>query len=97
MIAALRGEIAGFAGLTLNASNVVVPEAEGGGPPAGEFVALTVRGPALHDEATWLPGRAGPGFFATNGAALEAAGVRYAYVRNMGTHASLTIFLPRLA
>jgi hypothetical protein len=100
MIAAsLRYETLDLGELTLNASNVAVAEDCGpAGPPAGEFVALTVSGPVAREkEAVWSPGVAGKGFFGRLGESLLAAKVRYAYIRDVKTHGSITVFVSRLA
>jgi hypothetical protein len=80
----VRRETLELSELTLNASNVEVPEDdEPGGPPAGQFVALTVSGPAVPSLAKLRE-------------SLVAAKVRYSYIRDMQTHGSITVFLARL-
>jgi hypothetical protein len=99
MIAAsLRHETLDLAELTLNASNMEVPEDYGPhGPPAGQFVALTVSGPVPRQpDTTWSPAAAPNGFFASVLEHLLAAKVRYAYIRDMRTRGSITVFLSRL-
>lgn len=85
--------------LTLNVSNVVV-EADSASEhwPAGEYVAVTVKGSGDWDrDLTWWPGA--PRTFDMFGdldAAAEAAGVVYGYVRALPEGGSITMMLPRL-
>lgn len=99
MIAACLARSSGqFSALTLNASNVVVPaEASAdGGPPFGEFVALTVKGAVRWEaDAVWLTEKP----WSANALEeltqrLAPASVRYAYIRS-GPVGSITIFLGR--
>jgi hypothetical protein len=80
--------------LTLNASNVVVEE--DAGIPAGEYVAISVKGEVKWDaDATWRP--AAPWrvpHLADLTSRLEPAGVRFAYIRKLPL-GSITVFLPR--
>jgi hypothetical protein len=87
-----------LAALTLNASNVAVPAdaSTDGAPPAGEFVALTVKGAvAWEADRVWLPARP---WLASDLADLTGrlapANVRYAYIRK-GPPGSITVFLKR--
>lgn len=86
--------------LTLNASNVSVPDdPEGAGdPPAGEFVAITVRGRvAWEADATWTPGRPWRVPWLDDlTARLAPAGARYGYIRHLAPGGSITIFFARL-
>jgi hypothetical protein len=98
MIAAsLSYETLDLAALTLNASNVEAQHDEGA-PPPGQYVALTISGPAAREaEASWLPGRpAAAGFLRRMAERLLAARACYAYIRNLGTRGSITIFLRRI-
>jgi len=81
--------------LTLNASNVVVEEASEH-IPAGEFVALTIRGARDEvPEIVWWPG-SGSTFdrFSDLEGAADAAGAVYAYSRWID-EGSITVFLRR--
>ena len=83
-----------LAGLTLNVSNVtVVPEAAD--PiPAGDFVAVTIRGAGdWSPEATW-PG-AGAFVAPELPAAAGAAGAAYGYTRVLAVGGSVTMLVPR--
>lgn len=87
--------------LTLNASNVTVAPPDHGdesaGPPAGDYVAVTVRGRVAWDaEAVWEPGRPWkqPWLDDLTGR-LAPAGVRYAYIRKLLDGGSITVFLAR--
>jgi hypothetical protein len=86
--------------LVLNASNVTVEEdAAGDRLPAGDFVALTVRGPGEWPvETTWWPHAApSDGPFVRLEHELREAGAAYAYTRNLGEYRSATFFLRRVA
>jgi hypothetical protein len=85
--------------LTLNAANVTVPaDPDGAGPPAGDYVAVTVGGEvAWEADAAWQPGSPWPlRRLEDLTARLAPAGVRFAYVRHAPPRGSLTVFLPRL-
>ena len=90
-----------LAGLTLSAVNVVVEEAAASetGPAAGEYVAVTVSGPGSWGaDATWRPRRgSGSPVLAALDERLTSAGARYAYLRNLISRGSLTIFPLRQA
>jgi hypothetical protein len=103
MIAAALAGGGDLPSLTLNASNVSVDRAddpdaaEGSGPPAGEFVALTISGTTdLGPDGAWNPGRR-PGVALLDRLAdrLAVAGARYAYVRRTPPTGSITVFLAR--
>ena len=106
----LLGEIiaAGIGGgssleeLTLSVSNVVVqPDASGESeqgrrPPAGEYVAVTVRGKTdLGPDDTWLPGDLGQGLLQRLIRRLADSGALYAYIRRLPPEGSITIFFRR--
>ena len=101
MIAASLARGAKLEALTLNVANVTVPEpeaADGDGPAAGDYVAVTVRGElAWEAEAAWRPGRPWtlPRLDDLT-QRLAPAGVRFGYTRNLQPGGSLTVFLPRL-
>ena len=104
MIAAALAGGGDLPALTLNASNVSVDRADdpdvpdGSGPPAGEFVALTISGTTdLGPDGSWNPGRR-PGVALLDRLAdrLAVAGARYAYVRRMPPAGSITVFLARV-
>jgi len=99
MIAAsLVRSSADLASLTLNASNVAVPHEASStvGPPAGEFVALTITGAvAWEADAFWLPEHPWQAADLEDLAQrLSLAQVRYAYIRK-ATLGSITVFLAR--
>ncbi len=100
MIAAALSGGAPLADVTLNASNVSVgPDAAcSTGPPAGEYVAITVSGLVdLGPDATWTDKVPAPaGRLADLQARLAAAGARYAYIRRMPPTGSITVYLSRL-
>ena len=104
MIAAALAGGGELSALTLNASNVSVDlsgdpdDAEGGGPPSGEFVAITVAGATdLGPDGSWTPGRtSGVPLLTRLADRLAVAGARYAYVRRMPPTGSVTVFLARL-
>jgi len=86
--------------LTLNVANVVVdPEASSGRMPAGEYVAVTVRGPGSGTpELVW--GQNAPLTFGPFGDLDKAASKSRAvwlYSRNLGEEGSITAFFCRTA
>jgi hypothetical protein len=86
--------------LTLNASNVSVVEDAPEGVALGDYVALTVRGPGDEwADRRWVPGDAATTFdrFGDLARALDGAGARFAYTRDLAEGGSITAFLPRLA
>ena len=104
----LLGEMIAFAlqrspdvsSLTLNVANVVVdPEASSDRMPAGEYVAVTVRGPGSGTpELVWGPNAGltfGP-FGDLDGAASKSRAV-WVYSRNLGEEGSITAFFCRTA
>ena len=103
MIAAGLSAGASLGELTLNASNVVVEASEDEGhacrPAPGEYVALTVKGPAdFGPDGSWVPTAGGQGGIACRfGERLETAGARYAYVRRLAGRGSFTVFFSRVA
>jgi hypothetical protein len=88
--------------LTLHASNIVVEISEDGeelvAPQPAEYVAVTVRAPTdLGPDDTWHP--AAPcrrGLLFQLHEHLEAARVRFAYVRRIPPGGSLTVFFSRV-
>jgi hypothetical protein len=101
MIAASLARGARLEELTLNVANVTVPAPEpgdAGGPAAGDYVAVTVRGEVDWEaDATWsverpwvLP------WLEDLTQRLAAARARFAYVRKLTHAGSITVFLPRL-
>jgi hypothetical protein len=101
----LLGEMISFAlqrsldvsALTLNVANVVVDPHAGEGTPAGEYLAVTVRGPGSGTpELVWGPTSPltfGP-FGDLNQAALKSRAV-WVYSRNLGEEGSITAFFRR--
>ena len=103
----LLGEMISFAlqrnpdvsALTLNVANIVVdPHATRDGMPAGEYLAVTVRGPGSGTpELAWRPNAPltfGP-FGDLDKAALKSRAV-WVYSRNLGEEGSITAFFRRL-
>src|SRR5688572_5783049 len=88
MIAASLARGAKLEELTLNVANVTAPPPEPGdtgGPAAGDYVAVTVRGEvAWEADATWAPGRPWtlPRLDDLT-RRLAPAGVRFGYTRNL--------------
>jgi hypothetical protein len=85
--------------LTLNVANVVVdPHATRDGMPAGDYLAVTVRGPGSGTpELVWEPTSPltfGP-FGDLDKAAFESRAV-WVYSRNLGEEGSITAFFRRL-
>jgi hypothetical protein len=83
--------------LTLNVSNVTVEPGDEEWIPAGDYVALTVRGAGSWGDDVWHAGD-GPtkGILCNVAPAADAAGAAYAYARDLGEEGSITVFLPRL-
>ena len=80
--------------LTLNVANVTVPPEAADPIPAGDFVAVTIRGAGdWVPEATWP----GDGAFVSPElpAAAAAAGAAYGYSRVLTDGGSVTMLLPR--
>ena len=102
MIAASLSRGAVLEELTLNASNVVVPDPDPGdpgrhGPPAGEYVAVTVHGDVdWESDLVWQPLEPRRGPLGELNERLMNAGARYAYIRRRPRAGSITVFLPRL-
>ena len=65
--------------------------------PDGEYVAITVRGAGAWNDEVWRAGQ-GPtaGLLSNVGPAADAAGVVYAYTRDLVPEGSVTVFLPRV-
>ena len=83
--------------LTLNASDVTVQDDGPEGVAAGDYVALTVRGPgAWEPDSSWTPASTETFWSADLDAALRAASAAYAYRRRLGPdEGSITVFTPR--
>jgi hypothetical protein len=86
-----------LAELTLNASNVVLAEDVPAGVPAGDHIAITVRGPGdWGPELTWTPASTEPLGSEFLDAAARRASVDFAYLRRLGAdEGSITVFVPR--
>ena len=70
---------------------------DAGGPPAGEYVALTLVGaPAAISPAMWSPAHPGVLVNPDVAAAARTAGVVWGYVTGDEGRHSVTVFLPRL-
>ena len=86
-----------LAELTLNVSNVVIEPEVAGPLPAGEFVAVTIRGQGdWKPETSWTaPARSGAVLKSVQEAA-SAAGAAHLYSRVLGDDdGSVTVLLPR--
>jgi hypothetical protein len=86
------------ADLTLSVANVTVGRsAAGENLPAGDYVAVTVRGPgAWGPDARWWPGAASAGgLLAALVGPLRAARGRYAYARDLGREGGVTVCFGR--
>ncbi len=103
MIAAHLSRGAALNDLTLNVSNVVVepeddPDVRAQRPLPGEYVAVSVSGPAeLGPDRRWPASGAkeAPGLLDFLARRLVVAGVSYAYVRRLSPGGSITVFLRR--
>jgi hypothetical protein len=86
-----------LAELTLNASKVVLAEDVPAGVPAGDHIAITVRGPGdWGPELTWTPASTEPLGSEFLDAAARRASVDFAYLRRLGAdEGSITVFVPR--
>jgi hypothetical protein len=86
-----------LAGLTLNASNVTVDGVGLDGIVAGDYVAITVRGPgAWEGDVTWTPASAEPLWSPDLDTAVRAASGSFAYLRRLGAgEGSITVCIPR--
>jgi hypothetical protein len=88
-----------LAELTLSVANVTAePDEEGGSIPAGDFVAISVRGGGRWADDSWRAGQdPTAGLLVDLGPAADEAGVVYAYARDLGSQGgAVTTFLPRL-
>lgn len=84
--------------LTLSVANVTAePDEEGEWIPAGDYVAVTVRGGGTWDDDLWRAGQ-GPtnGLLRNVGPAADTAGAVFAYTRNLPPEGSVTTLFPRL-
>ena len=84
--------------LTLNLANVVVlPEAAGEGMPAGEYVAITLRGDGgwARDGRWWRGGPMPQGLLGAVADTLDRVGASIAYTRFLGVASSATVLFPR--
>ncbi|MGH2806209.1 MAG: hypothetical protein ACRDKT_02940 [Actinomycetota bacterium] len=87
-----------LAELTLNASNVTVPEdAAGDDLPPGDFVGLTIGGAGRWSDMTWARGHApgDPGPYRDLIVELEKSEASHAYMRDLGTGGSVSVFYRR--
>ena len=84
--------------LTLSVANVTAePDDEGGWIPAGDYVAVSVRGGGAWAEDTWSAGHGRTnGLLRDVGPAADAAGAVYADARDLGSTGSVTTLFPRL-
>jgi hypothetical protein len=88
-----------LAELTLNASNVTLDDDGPGGVAAGDYVAITIRGPGdWEPDVSWTPASTDPFWSLDLDAALRAASATSAYRRRLGSYeGSITVFIPRSA
>lgn len=86
-----------LAELTLNASNVTVGDEGPVGVDAGDYVAISIRGPgAWEPDARWTPASTEPFWSPDLDAAVRAASASFAYRRRLGDdEGSITVFVPR--
>lgn len=86
-----------LAELTLNASNVTVGDEGPVGVDAGDYVAISIRGPgAWEPDARWTPASTEPFWSPDLDAAVRAASASFAYRRWLGDdEGSITVFVPR--
>ena len=93
--------------LTLAVSNIVVSkpadddEDPVGIPPAGRYVAITVKGETNYGpDARWTPQDDPEGHYTGRLSSLHNeltnANVKFAYIRRMGSEGSFTVFLKKL-
>jgi hypothetical protein len=87
-----------LAELTLNASNVTADEPPDG-VAAGDYVAITIRGPgAWERDGAWTPAAIEPLWTRDLDVALRAASATFAYLRRLGEDdGSITVWVPRSA
>jgi hypothetical protein len=86
-----------LAELTLNASNVTVGDEEPDGVDAGDYVAISIKGPgAWEPDARWNPASTEPFSSPDLDTAIRAASASFAYRRRLGDdEGSITVFVPR--
>ncbi len=86
-----------LAELTLNASNVTVGDEGPVGVDAGDYVAISIKGPgAWEPDARWTPASTEPFWSPDLDAAVRAASASFAYRRRLGDdEGSITVFVPR--
>lgn len=86
-----------LAELTLNASNVTVGDEGPVGVDAGDYVAISIKGPgAWEPDARWTPASTEPFWSPDLDAAVRAASASFAYRRWLGDdEGSITVFVPR--
>ena len=86
-----------LAELTLNASNVTVGDEGPVGVDAGDFVAISIKGPGTWEpDATWTPASTEHFWSPDLDAAVRAASASFAYRRRLGDdEGSITVFVPR--
>lgn len=86
-----------LADLTLNVSNVVVTEDWPPGVPAGDYVAMTIKGRgAWGPDRDWTPEATDPLWSDDLDAAMRGASATFAYLRHLGPDGgSITVFVPR--
>lgn len=85
------------AALTLNAANVEIPDSEAAGVPAGQYVAITLRGPGTApDELQWRPDSPKTfGLFGDLDYAAANAQAIWIYTRKLNGAGSITALLRR--
>jgi hypothetical protein len=99
MIAVGLGRGNELAELVLSAANVTVPpEAAGDRLPAGDYVAISVRGEGdWGPDESWYAGEPRPkGWIRCMDSAARGAGITFAYLRTVGNEGSVTVYYRRL-
>jgi hypothetical protein len=88
-----------LAELTLNVSHVTVGDDGPDGVDAGDYVAISIRGPVEWEEdASWRPESTEPFWSHDLDAAVRAASASFAYRRRLGDdEGSITVFIHRSA
>jgi hypothetical protein len=86
-----------LAELTLDASNVTVGDEGPDGVDAGDYVAISIKGPGPWDpDARWTPASTEPFWSPDLDAAVRAVSASFAYRRRLGENeGSITVFVPR--
>jgi hypothetical protein len=86
-----------LAELTLDAANVTMGDEGPDGVDAGDYVAISIKGPgAWEPDTRWTPASTEPFWSPDLDAAVRAASASFAYRRRLGENeGSITVFVPR--